>query len=343
MTPIFIVGTGRCGSTMLSNMIRLHPDLLSISEFFTSLSSYAFRGHQMTGEAVYRRLNQLSPAGRALLGNGLFPDEFLYELGPNARYKAKEVPPILCTTLPHLTDDYERLWDELATDLRIRGQDSLAAHYLFIFEQLMTRFGKKLWLERSGGLSLLFVPVLTEFFPGARFVHIYRDARDTVLSMHKHHFFRLRAQAAERMRRLGMDPFSPFNTPGTSPWIPALEWCQFRLFFSHERYRRAEISLAACGRLWNGTVERGLAYLDALPADRVLSMRYERLVDLPKTELRRLIRFVGAEFENSRWLDDASTLPRVKTPSWKSLKPEDYQQLVAACQPGQKLLGYDCE
>ena len=110
-SPVFIVGTGRCGSTMLSNMVRLHPELLSVSEFFTALTSRAFRGRRPAGETVFRRLNTLSPGGRALLTNGLFVDEFLYPLGPGARYGAGETPAILCTTLPHLTDDHERVWD----------------------------------------------------------------------------------------------------------------------------------------------------------------------------------------------------------------------------------------
>ena len=52
---------------MLSNMVRLHPELLSVSEFFTSLTSRAFRGRRPAGETVFRRLNTLSPGGRALL------------------------------------------------------------------------------------------------------------------------------------------------------------------------------------------------------------------------------------------------------------------------------------
>jgi hypothetical protein len=31
---VFVVSTGRCGSTMLSNMLRLNPGILSLSEFF---------------------------------------------------------------------------------------------------------------------------------------------------------------------------------------------------------------------------------------------------------------------------------------------------------------------
>ena len=57
--PVFIVSTGRCGSTMLSNMVNLHPRMLSVSEFFSSLADGAFQGGRMGGEALYRRLSTL--------------------------------------------------------------------------------------------------------------------------------------------------------------------------------------------------------------------------------------------------------------------------------------------
>ena len=34
---VIVVSTGRCGSTMLSNMLRLNPEILSLSEFFSLL------------------------------------------------------------------------------------------------------------------------------------------------------------------------------------------------------------------------------------------------------------------------------------------------------------------
>ena len=40
-TPTYVVGTGRCGSTMLSNMLREHPKVLSISEFFGFVREHA--------------------------------------------------------------------------------------------------------------------------------------------------------------------------------------------------------------------------------------------------------------------------------------------------------------
>ena len=151
----------------------------------------------------------------------------------------------MCTTLPHLTDDHERLWDDLSAALRSRGRASLTAHYRFIFEWLADRFAKKVWIERSG-LSLLFVPTLAKMFPDARFVHLYRDGRDTAISMSRHPYFRLRVQSEELMMKFGIDPYRPFNLLGTSPYIPFLEWLRFQ-FFTAERYRRTEIALPAFG------------------------------------------------------------------------------------------------
>lgn len=339
MEPVFIVSTGRCGSTLLSDMVRRHPDLLSVSEFFTSLTSQAFRGGGLTGEKLFRRLNTLSPSGRALLGNGLFVDEFLYRLGPDARYRPEEVPPVMCATLPHLSDDPESLWDQLSASLRSRGSGSLAAQYRFVFEWLAGHFGKKGWIERSGA-SLLFVPVLDRLFPGARFVHVFRDGRDTAMSMQRHHFFRLRIQAAELLKRTGLDPFHPFNWLGTSPWMPFFERWRFR-FFSAERYRRMRIRLHSAGWFWSRMIERGSRYLDALPEDRVLSMRFEDVLASPGDEVSRFIGFIGPGFDDRQWLEEVREMPRKRPPRWHRLAPGERQSLAAACAPGQAILGYD--
>ena len=336
--PVFIVGSGRCGSTMLSNMVRLHPDLLSVSEFFTSLTSRAFRGRNPTGETVFRRLNTLSPGGRALLTNDLIVDEFLYPLGSGARYRAGEVPAILCTTLPHLTGDHEQVWDALSAALRARGRAPLAAHYRFVFEWLADRFGRQVWVERSG-LSLPFVPTLARLFPDARFVHICRDGRDTALSMARHHYFRLRVQSEELLLRVGIDPGRPFNLLGTSPWGPLAEWLRFRLFTA-ERYRRTELPLPAFGRFWSRVIVRGAAALDALAPGRVLTMRYEAVLADPERELDRFIRFVGPEYENDGWRAAARAEARPQSPRWTRLAVDEQARLAAACAPGQTLLGY---
>lgn len=336
--PVFIVSTGRCGSTMLSEMVRMHPRLLSVSEFFSALAAGDVRDRQVSGEGAFRCLDTTRPAARAFLSAGLQVDEYLYSLGPNARYTAESVPPIMGTTLPHLSEDHEELWDELAPHLRRRARDSLMSHYRFVFEWLARRFEKEVWLERSGG-SLLLVRTLARHFPDARFVHVFRDGRDTAMSMRGHHAFRAMALAALATRRLRLDPFSAFNWPPTSPWMPVVARLQFR-FFSAERYRKTRIGLPAFGWFWSSMIERGTGYLDELGPGRVLSLRFESMLESPRDEISRFIEFVGPEFADSAWLEKASGLPRPKPPSWTRLSPEEHARLAKACAPGQAILGY---
>jgi fatty acid desaturase len=41
--PLFVVGTGRCGSTMLSDLLREHDRVLSLSEFFCFTTDFGGR------------------------------------------------------------------------------------------------------------------------------------------------------------------------------------------------------------------------------------------------------------------------------------------------------------
>ena len=95
------------------------------------------------------------------------------------------------------------------------------------------------------------------------------------------------------------------------------------------------------GWLWSNMIERGVRYLNELPQNRVLSLRFESVLATPKEEMTRFIDFVGPEFADSEWLEKVSALPRPKQPSWSRLAPDEHAQLAEACAPGQKILGYD--
>ena len=86
-------------------------------------------------------------------------------------------------------------------------------------------------------------------------------------------------------------------------------------------------------------IERGTEYLNALPADRVLAMRFESIIASPEEEMSRFINFLGADFAHARWLQEVSALPRRRPPSWTRLSPERHARLVAACAPGRRFWG----
>src|SRR5262249_60770926 len=91
---VIVVSTGRCGSTMLSNMLRLNPEILSLSEFFSLLMPDPFPAGELDAAAYWRLLSgpwgffrpayRLRPAGprvlvvpgsghRVYFGNGIHP------------------------------------------------------------------------------------------------------------------------------------------------------------------------------------------------------------------------------------------------------------------------------
>jgi hypothetical protein len=114
-TPgVFVVSTGRCGSTMLSNMLRLNPDVLSLSEFLSLLMPDPLPPGEMDAAAYWRLLSEPWTFFRHAYRLGLRVPEFLYRPGPGSRFTpATGIPPILTTALPHLSGDPERLYDEV--------------------------------------------------------------------------------------------------------------------------------------------------------------------------------------------------------------------------------------
>ena len=160
IAPVLVLSTGRCGSTMVSDVLNLHPDVLSLSEVFSLLGPLALFRKRLSGRAMWALCSRQNPALRVLLSADTIPSEILYPFAdPHARYSPRNVPPILCAMLPHLTPDYEHLYDDLEPVVRGLPRANLADQYRHLFEWLRDHFGRRVWVERSGG-SLLSVPRL---------------------------------------------------------------------------------------------------------------------------------------------------------------------------------------
>ncbi|MGH6887152.1 MAG: sulfotransferase domain-containing protein [Geminicoccales bacterium] len=323
---------------MMTDIVRLHPKLLSLSEFFVSLSNRSFTSRMLDGEQFWNVLSVLSPTVSQMFAKGSRVDRLLYKFGPNSRFQPGNVPPILCITLPHLTDDYEALYAELEPVIRMRGPAPIAAQYSFLFDWLCARLGREMAVERSGA-SLMFVSILGDMFPEARFVHIYRDGRDTALSMQHHDYFRLIARFSRFVRRLGINPYRRPFVYGSNPLYGPIESLTFRVS-RLEGWLEKGISLEELGSFWSDMVTAGQTYLRAQPSGRVMNLRYEDVLERPRTELTRFMEFLGPEFADQRWLDQVSKIPQRPPSSWATLEPDKRDRLTAACRPGLILLGY---
>lgn len=338
LPPVLILSTGRCGSTLVSELLNLHPAVLSLSEFFVPLGPRAFAWARPDGRRMWRTYTEQSPALHAMLKDGHVVEEMLYPLdAPGARYRAANIPPIMMVTLPHLTNQPEPLFDELAPFVCGQPAMPLADHYHTLFGHLAARFGRRIWVERSGG-SLMLAAKLLRLFPEARVIHIYRDGRDTAMSMAQHHNFRVLVGAIKASRRVGLDATAAFKGDRVPPFRMLLE----RLAFSLLDIRRvaAEVTLDDLGAFWSRLILVGQEVMGRLPPERLFNLRFEDLQRAPRETLRDMIRFMDPALEDAAWLDAAAAVPRPARSKFTTLPRAEQAALTAACAPGLELLGY---
>ncbi|NER50871.1 MAG: sulfotransferase [Symploca sp. SIO1A3] len=341
--PLFILGTGRCGSTMLSTMVRQHPTCLSISEFFAGVIDVGFQTEAffsptpINGEEFWRFLATCYPRQTLLLRDGLMPKEILYPFDKSSRYnKNIGLPAILFTMLPHLTDEADALFDELHTWVLQRPSVSAVEHTQAMLQYLAERFGKTHWVERCG-CSLLFVQHLVESFPEARFLHIVRDGRNCAISMSKQNTFRMMYIWNQQMPLLGVDPMSSDDRTNIAKLPEELrrllpENLTIEAFFDYK------IPLSVFGNLWSEMITSGLEVLHQLPQERVITLYYEDFLTDPVPQITALAKFLDDEIvstpEVQQWIQQSTAIVGQPREQWKDLSPQEREELHQACIPG---------
>lgn len=301
----FVLSSGRCGSTLLSNMLAQHPKVLSLSEWFSMLDGPATLSERAVAGGDLQRLLAALPSDlRQTLELASF-DELL--MTP-AKAQLREVSPLRLIAAPHLSPQRpDALVDAVLAQASRQPHQSLARHFHQLFEWLAERGERQCWVERSGG-SIEYSGHLTAAFPGARIVYLVRDGRDCALSMSRHPMFRIRLA-----RILARDP------------ALAVAACLAR-----------EVPLDRFGAYWSSLMQRTLRELQAAPPRTRLVLRFEQLLNDPEAELRRLAQFLGVSSE--RWVDAASALVRHTAPRWTALEASERRKLERMCKPGLRLL-----
>jgi hypothetical protein len=339
-TPLFIVSTGRSGSTMLSDLLSLHPDVLSLSELFNALHPLGFRHDPVDGAGFWSVLSEPRPRHTAwlrLMERGLAIDEFRYPLASALRFRESGIPPLLAMTLPPITSDPDGLHEELGAFVQSLPEDRLDRQYLRVFQWLCVRLGRRVWCERSGA-SLGLVHPLSRLFPGAKFIHVFRDGREFALSARAFAPMRMGMIGSLFKQRFGSAPYLAPTYPLPENLPPAWR-ALLPESFDVGAFQRFELPLAPIGLAWSEMISVGLKLLEQVPAERVLHVRYESMLDAPHEQLRRIARFMDPGLDDATWLAQAAARVRKNPPKWVNLRADERAQLESACAPGMALLG----
>jgi hypothetical protein len=307
--PVFIVTSGRTGSTLLAKMINRHPAILCASDIFEPVGDNPFfEPRVVNGKEFFRLLSKPSHPARIRFWRQQPTDELLF-LHPDDQH----VSLLLSYTLPFLTGGSPMsLYEEVKEHFRQVKPRQIPDHLLLFFDWLRDRYQKSLWVERTGG-SLPHTKKIIDTWPSAKVVFYYRDPRETAISMMHNDFFRLYLELTKK----------PALTEWDSDFMPPIG------------------EMAAMLNTW--TLD-AMAALSHLQEDRVFTLRYEDLVATPEKSLISLVKFCQgttqiseAEFE---WARKEARIIRNPVKRFLKLPTSDQDQLLEACGALAQRLGY---
>ncbi len=291
-------------------MISRHPHLLCVSDLFEPVGEepYFDRERIVDGEEFFRILSRPSFSQRIAFWRSQPTSELLF------LHDEDEMVSLLTSyALPFLTGgDPMELYEELRQATSKLDAAPIPTQMIRAFDWLRDRFGKELWVERTGG-SLPHMRQILETWPDAKVVHNFRDPRETAISMMTGSFFRLYLE-------LEKNP-----DLGTWDWdyMPPLE---------------------EMGAMLNRWMVNGVAALEGFPHDQQMNLSYEQLMqDAPGT-LLGLIRFLfdrEPTAEDFAWAEQEKTVIRPSSLKFPNLPPDQQQALQEACREAMEALGYE--
>lgn len=323
----FVVGTGRCGSTLLSRMLRCHPRVLELSEFFVGLDwNRRFQSEPVSGEEYADLLRAPHPLVTLVLQRGHRPEEVTYPLGrTGARYLPSDpIPWPLAAALPPLSDDPDALFDAALAFVVRQGTRRPAAHAGRLFDFLVERMAKDVWVERSAG-SLTYLKDLSRALPDAKFLHLHRQGEDAALSMREHPVFRLAVMLTYQI---------PLGETGSNEDLRALASDGDHVSRLIASRPRAEFF----GRWWSDQIRLGVEAGRKLGPDCYREVAFEALLTKPERTLHEISEFLELP-DADGWRSAAAALVDPRRAPRVMADPGEVAALTVACAPGNQLLG----
>ena len=149
--------------------------------------------------------------------------------------------------------------------------------------------------------NTLRLPFIDQIFPEARYVHIYRDGRDTVASAKKR--WNAPFELGYTLKKLRYVPLSDFPRIAGSFGMMRLRQLfgqQKKLAYWGVRLPMSDEELSnytldeICALQWDHSVRRSLEFFEQHPS-QVHSVRYEEFVREPVEHMLEILRFLGVD------------------------------------------------
>lgn len=328
---------------MISTIVKEHPRILSVSEFYRTLGETFYDRTFIGGKGMWKKLSKPSPSVRMFLRNPSKTKEILYPFHePGARFTPDTIPPIMAITLPHMTMSFESLYDELESVVSEQPRQSMSDHYRFLFGHLCDRFNRDIWVERSGA-SLQIGAKLLHLFPDARVLHLVRDGRDTAISMSQHHGFRLIVGTFKMLQRYKYDVRKRLVAPMYTRTYRMLINSLYAIPGIQNVIESEQVNLEDFGHFWSLLEVTSQELISSISQENYLRIRFEDILEKPRETIAGMVRFMGPNLSDASWLDRVQAIPRPLSPRYLKLGADERKRLTLACAPGLEALGYSYE
>jgi putative sulfotransferase len=326
-----VIGTGRCGSTLLSDLLSEHPQAAVLSEYMGSF--HPEQGwpsdRDINGVEFARILSRWNGLGALYLNRGQTYSEILADVDAVAanKKKLKRIPTVTLVAMPFLSKAPEQLYAEFIAKAMAQPLQSLRRHFLDINGWLQNKFDKTFWIERTGMSTNMFREIHA-LFPDAQYVHIHRDGPECALSMQSFLDIALKVSyhidpPSDEELELSLDLSLPPQQD------PVLQRIQNPPAIEH------------FGRFWSYCIEKFFADMPRLRPEQLLTVTYEDLVHEPHRVLGDIARHFAMP-DDPEWIDRAASRIRLPLRRRAEELPEaEYERLRKACLSGSILVGRD--
>jgi hypothetical protein len=337
MRLTFIVSTGRCGSTLLSEILHKHPDVLSMSEFFISMrpGTDDLPDEVIDGRRLWEILSSPEPSVDSMVRDGWEVPNLRYPYGTGRFDIETGIPRICHITLPTLTDDPDALFDDLAREVPTWPVRPSWEQIRALFGYLAKVLDRDVIVERTAG-TVMCAKWLRAHYTDARFVYLYRDGPSCALSMSQHYGVRLMALMEEAGILGSGKAGAAFPSKPVDPALLALLRSQFDV---RRIMAYPAPPLAAFGKLWSRQMLMGVDAVSDLDSRTLMSLSYEGLAERPSEMLARLAEFLGVP-ATPEWLAGAEKMiePGRVSRRRDGVDGSTLAELEAACEPGVRAL-----